>query len=140
MFVSTYARKFKTRYIILFFVLALLVFWYAATPSVIVHYSKDGTAELHSTWDTQHRIYRERILPGQATVDTGHIFPDAEFFMVFFWWADKGFQRCIDITPTWGRKIDIYLDATGRIDIARTSPEVVTRLKQCDGEPDPFRP
>jgi hypothetical protein len=117
-----------------------LAFWYVATPSVLVHYSDEGTEELRSVWDTQHRIYRERILPGQATVDTGHIFPNSDFFMVFFWGTAKGSQRCIDITPKWGRKIDIYLDATAKIDIAKTSPDVVARLKRCDGEPDPFRP
>ncbi|PMY46562.1 MULTISPECIES: hypothetical protein [Pseudomonas] len=140
MSVSTHAKKFKTRYIVLFLLLAPLAFWYAATPSVIVHYSKEGTEELRSIWDTQHRIYRERILPGQATVDTGHIFPNAEFFMVFFWGTEKGAQRCIDITPKWGRKIDIYLDATGRVDTSKTGPDVISRLKQCPGEPDPFRP
>jgi len=60
--------------------------------------------------------------------------------MMFFWWTDKGFQQCIDITPKRWATIDIYLDAAGRIDTTKTAPDIIARLKKCEGEPDPFRP
>ncbi|WP_256668926.1 hypothetical protein [Pseudomonas sp. C2B4] len=140
---STTAKKSETRYLgtkILLLLIAPFVFWYVTTPRVIVHYSKEGTEELRTVWNTQHRIYRERILPGQASVDTGHIFPDEDFFMMFDWWTHSKYRRCIDITPKWGRTIDIYIDETGRIDTANTAPDVIARLKSCKGDPDPFRP
>ncbi len=59
--------------------------------------------------------------------------------MRFDWWTDKGAQRCVYVTPKWGRLIDIYLDEAGRIDTAKTDPDVMSRLKQCEGERDPFR-
>ncbi|WDH45146.1 hypothetical protein PUP66_18745 [Pseudomonas chlororaphis] len=137
---STNARKFKVRYLFLFLLIASLVAWYCATPGVIVHYPKEATDELRLIWDTHDQITRQRMLPGEATSELGHIFPDENFFMVFFWWTDRGFRKCIDITPKRWATIDIYLDRTGRVDIERTTPDVIARLKKCDGEPDPFRP
>ena len=134
------ARNIKARCVVGALVILPLLFWYVATPVVHVHYSKKGTEELRLIWNTQHTIHKETMLAGQATFDTGHIFPNKDFFMRFDWWTDKGAQRCFYVTPKWGRGIDIYLDATGRIDTAITDPDVVTRLKQCAGEPDPFRP
>jgi len=133
------ARKIKARYVVFFAFIALLTAWYAATPGVIIHYSKDGKDELRLVWDTQHDIHRERMLPGEATSDVGHIFTDEDFFMVLFWGPTKGSMRCIDITPKRWATIDVYLDKTGRVDIGRTTPDVIDRLKKCTGEPDPFR-
>ncbi|MBX8487094.1 hypothetical protein [Pseudomonas cichorii] len=133
------AKNIKARYVIGALVILPLLFWYVATPVVHVHYSEKGTDELRLIWNTQHNIHKEGMLPGQATFDTGHVFPNSEFFMVFDWWSKKGLQRCIDITPKWGGTIDIYLDESAKIDTARTSPDVIARLKQCAGEPDPFR-
>lgn len=91
-------------------------------------------------WNTQDRIHRGDIRHGGSAVEFSYIFPDKDFFMMFDWWTDKGFKRCIDITPKWGSTIDIYLDDIGRIDTAKTAPEVIARLKQCPGRADPFQP
>lgn len=117
-----------------------IVFWYLASPVVAVNFSHEGREEFRYIWNTQHRIYKgEMPIGGGATVEWGDIFPDKDFFMRFDWWTDKGAQRCFYVTPKWGRTIDIYLDASGRIDTAKTDPDIITRLKQCAGEPDPFR-
>lgn len=116
--------------------LALFVFWYMTLPRVAVYYSKNGKDEFRYIWNTQHRIGKGGMFPGQGTADTGHIFPDKDFFMMFDWWTKKGPHRCINITPKWGKKIEIYLDETGRIDTAKTSFDDLDRLKQCD---EPFR-
>lgn len=137
---STNARNFKVRYLFLFLLIAPLVTWYFAIPGVIVHYPKEATDELRLIWDTHDRITRQRMLPGEATSELGHVFPNESFFMVFFWWTDKGLRKCIDITPKRWTTIDIYLDATGRIDTTKTAADVIARLKKCEGEPDPFRP
>lgn len=58
--------------------------------------------------------------------------------MMFEWWTERGFSRCVDITlKRWGT-IDIYLDGTGRIDLDKTSSDTIARLKQCKGNSDPF--
>ncbi|MBX8592968.1 hypothetical protein K5D56_26720, partial [Pseudomonas cichorii] len=101
------AKNIKARYVIGAFVTLPLLFWYVATPVVRVHYSEKGTDELRLIWNTQHSIHKEGMLPGQATFDTGHIFPNNDFFMRFDWWTDKGAQRCFYVTPKWGRTIDI---------------------------------
>ena len=133
------ARKIKVRYVVLLALIALLMAWYAAIPAVVIHYSKEGKDELRLVWNTQHEIHRERMLPGKATFDTGHLFPDEDFFMVFFWGPIQGSMRCIDITPKRWATIDIYLKESGRVDINKTLPEVIERLNKCEGEPDPFR-
>jgi hypothetical protein len=129
------------RWIFLLLVVSPIAFWYFASPVVAVNFSHDGQEEFRYIWNTQHRIYKGDMPPGGgSSVEVSHIFPDEDFFMMFFWWTDKGFQRCIDITPKWGRMIDIYLDAAGRIDTTKTTADVIARLKKCEGEPDPFRP
>lgn len=133
-------RNIKARYGVAAFVILAFLFWYVATPVVRVHYSKEGKDELRLIWNTQHTLHKEGILPGQTTFNTGPIFPDKHFFMIFDWWNEKGLQRCIDIAPEWGSAIDIVLDNRGKIDTTKTPPDVIERLKQCEGEPDPFRP
>jgi hypothetical protein len=133
------AKNIKARYVIGALVVFPLLFWYVATPVVRVHYSKEGTDELRLIWNTQHSIHKEGMLPGQATYDTGHIFPNEKFFMNFDWWNKKTLRRCINITPKWGSTIDIYLDGAGRIDTVKTAPDVIARLKPCEGDSDPFR-
>lgn len=129
-----YAKKNKIRYgrwalsILIIFPPAL---WYIASPVVAVNFFPNSTEEFHYAWNTQHRIYRGNIKHGGSAVEFSHIFPDKKFFMMFDWWTNAGFQNCIYITPKWGRTIDIYLDKTGRIDSAKTGPEVMTRLKPC---------
>ncbi len=137
--VSMSAKNIKARYVIGALVIFPLLFWYVATPVVRVHYSKEGTDELRLIWNTQHSIHKEGMLPGQATYDTGHIFPNEKFFMNFDWWNKKTLRRCINITPKWGSAIDIYLDGAGRIDTVKTAPDVIARLKRCEGDSDPFR-
>ncbi|ROO13638.1 hypothetical protein BK673_00730 [Pseudomonas fluorescens] len=127
------------RWILLILVALPIAFWYFGSPVVAVNFSPNSEGEFHYAWNTQDRIHRGDIKHGGSAVEFGYLFPDDDFFMMFDWWTDKGFQRCIDITPKWGRTIDIYLDETGRIDIAKTGPDVISRLKQCTGEPDPFR-
>ncbi|MFA2531964.1 hypothetical protein [Pseudomonas chlororaphis] len=133
------AKNIKARYVIGALVVFPLLFWYMATPVVRVHYSKEGTDELRLIWNTQHSIHKDGMLPGQATYDTGHIFPNEKFFMNFDWWNKKTLRRCINITPKWGSAIDIYLDGAGRIDTVKTAPDVIARLKRCEGDSDPFR-
>ncbi|MEB0224635.1 hypothetical protein [Pseudomonas sp. 10S4] len=137
---STFARKLSKGKVVVLCLLALLVFWYVTLPRVVVNYPKDGKEELRYIWNTQHRIDKGGMLPGEGTADIGHIFPDKDFFMMFDWWSDKKLRRCIDITPKWGTTTEINLDETGRIDTAKTSSDVIARLKPCKGELDPFRP
>jgi hypothetical protein len=107
---------------------------------VAVNFSHGGKDVFHYIWNTQHQINKGQMpAGGGAAVEFGHIFPDENFFMRFDWWTDKGAQRCINITPKWGRMIDVYLDETGRIDTGKTPSDVIGRLKRCAGEPDPFR-
>ena len=133
-------KRIKARYVIGALIVLPFSFWYVATPVVHVHYSKEGVDELRLIWNTEHNIHKERMLPGESTFDTGHIFPSDKFFMMFDWWSGTKLRRCIDITPKWGGAIDIYLDANGHIDTSRTPPEVISRLKRCEGDSDPFRP
>jgi len=138
-----YANKPKVRYgrwILLLSILLPPAFWYVASPVVAVNFSPNSKEVFRYVWNTQDRIHRGDIRHGGSAVEFSHIFPDEKFFMRFDWWTDKGFQRCIDITPKWGRTVDIYLDETGRIDTIKTPPDVIARLNQCKGESDPFRP
>ncbi|RMT25994.1 hypothetical protein ALP50_03632, partial [Pseudomonas syringae pv. spinaceae] len=117
-----------------------IAFWYVASPVVAVNFSHEGKEEFRYIWNTQHRIYKgDMPKGGGSAVEFSYIFPDKDFFMMFDWWTDEGFQRCIDITPEWGRTIDVYLDDIGRINTTKTTPDVIARLKQCVGQPDPFR-
>lgn len=136
----TFVRKLSKGKVVVLLLLASLVFWYVTLPRVVVNYPKDGTEELRYIWNTQHRIDKGGMLPGEGTADVGHIFPDKDYFMRFDWWSDKGLRRCIDITPKWGTTTEINLDAMGKIDTVKTPSDVITRLKQCEGERDPFRP
>jgi hypothetical protein len=138
--VHTFVRKLSKGKVISLLLLASLILWYVTLPRVVVNYSKEGTEGLRYIWNTQHRIDRGSLIPGEGTADIGHVFPDENFFMVFFWGTAKGTQRCVDITPKWGTTTEINLDSTGRIDTANTTPDVIARLKQCEGERDPFRP
>lgn len=137
------ANKPKTKYgrwVLLLLLIAPFVFWYVASPVVAVNFSPNGKEEFRYIWNTQHSIYKGDMPAGGVAVETGHIFPNKDFFMMFDWWTDTKYRRCIDITPRWGRTIDIYLDDVGRIDTAKTAPDVIARLKQCKGDLDPFRP
>ena len=126
------------RWILLILVILPPAFLYLASPVVAVNFSPNGKEEFQYVWNTKNRIHRGDIKHGGSAVEFGYIFPDENFFMRFDWWTDKGFQRCIDITPKWGMTIDVYLDQAGRIDIAKTATEVIARLKQCKGETEPF--
>lgn len=129
------------RWMFCLLLVAPIAFWYLASPVVAVNFSYEGKEEFRYIWNTQHRIYKgDMPIGGGSSIEWGHILPDKNFFMRFDWWTDKGAQRCFSVTPKWGRTIDIYLDTTGRIDTAKTTPDVIARLKKCAGEPDPFRP
>ncbi len=140
--VSTNVSKPKIRYgrwVFLLLLVSSIAFWHFASPVVAINFSPDSKEEFRYVWNTQDRIHRGDIRHGGSAVEFSHLFPGKDFFMMFDWWTDTGFQRCIDITPKWGRTIDIYLDETGRIDTTKTVPDVIARLKKCEGEPDPFR-
>ena len=126
------------RWLVLALVVLPLAFWYAASPVVAVNFSPNSTQVFRYVWNTQHRIYRGDISNGGSAVEHGHLFPNKDFFMMFDWWTDQGFQRCIDISPKWGKTIEIYLDEVCRIDTVKTAPDVIARLKQCKGESNPF--
>lgn len=137
------AKQHKVRYgrwLLLILVILPIALWYFASPVVSVDFSPDSKEEFRYVWNTQDRIHRGDIKHGGSTIESSYIFPDADFFMMFFWWTDRGLQQCIDITPKHWTTLDIYLDATGRIDTTKTAPDVMARLKKCPGEPDPFRP
>ena len=140
---NTNASKTRIKYdrlaLIALLILPIL-FSYLATPVVVVKFSHEGEEDYLYIWNTQDRIYKgEMPKGGGSAIEWGHIFPDKDFFMRFDWWKKRGLQMCIDITPKWGRTINIYVDEVGRIDTAKTAPYVIARLKQCQGEPDPFR-
>ncbi|MBA1231886.1 hypothetical protein G7013_19755 [Pseudomonas viridiflava] len=141
---NTNASKAEFRYgrwAIVALLVLTIAFWYLATPVVAVNFSHEGKEEFRYIWNVQHQIYKGKMPKGGgASVEWGDIFPDDNFFMRFDWWTDKGTQRCFYVTPKWGRTIDVYLDAEGRIDASKTDPDFANRLKQCAGEPDPFRP
>ncbi|WP_392397425.1 hypothetical protein [Pseudomonas coronafaciens] len=137
--VSISVKHIKARYLIGAFIILPALFWYVAIPVVRVHYSKEATDELRVIWNIQHNIHKEGMLPGQGTYDIGHIFPNDKSFMNFDWWNEKSLRRCIAIMPKWGDAIDIYLDGSGRIETAKTGPDVIARLKRCEGDADPFR-
>ncbi|WP_371355893.1 hypothetical protein ACA087_04305 [Pseudomonas chlororaphis] len=137
------AKKHKVRYgrwLLLILVILPIALWHFASPVVSVDFSPDSKEEFRYVWNTQDRIHRGDIKHGGSAIESGYIFPDDDFFMMFFWWTDKGFQQCIDITPKRWATIDIYLDAAGRIDTTKTAPDIIARLKKCEGEPGPFRP
>ncbi|WP_256365265.1 hypothetical protein [Pseudomonas sp. PDM25] len=129
-FVSTYVSKLRKWPILLALLFSPLIFWYAATPRVAVYYAKDGKGELRYIWNTQHRIDKGGMLPGEATADLGHIFPNEHFFMEFNWRSREGRDHCISIAPKWP-KTKIYLDSNGDIDSGSGSGTDVDRLKRC---------
>lgn len=113
--------------------LSPFAFWYVATPTVTVHYSKEATENLGVVWNTENRIYRSGrggLYPGETSMDFGHIFPDEGFFMEFYWWGKKTRNHCVNITPKWPTT-HIYLDANGDIDRSEDSGTDTYRLKQC---------
>lgn len=120
--------------------LLLIAGWYMALPRVVILYSKDGSKDISYVLNTQHSILRRDLVPGATTGDVGHIFPDKDFFMMFDWWAEKSAPRCISIKPRRWHTLEIHLDRFGRIDTAITSPNVLSRLKVCPDQGDPFRP
>ncbi|WDH33664.1 hypothetical protein [Pseudomonas chlororaphis] len=136
------AKRHKIRYgrwLFLILVILPIALWHFASPVVSVDFSSDSKEEFRYVWNTQDRIHRGDIKHGGSAIESGYMFPGEDFFMMFFWWTDKGFQQCIDITPKHWATVDIYLDATGRVDTTKTAPDVIARLKRCPGESDPFR-
>jgi hypothetical protein len=113
--------------------LSPVALWYVLTPTVTVHYSKEASEELRAVWNTQHRIYRSGrggLYPGEISTDYGHIFPDEDFFMEFYWWGKKTRNHCVNIIPRWPTT-HIYLDVNGDIDRSKGHGGDVDRLKQC---------
>lgn len=128
------------RWMLLLLTVIPVAFWYLASPVVAVNFSPNSKENFRYVWNTQDRIHRGDIRHGGSAVEFSYIFPEGDFFMMFDWWTDKGFKRCVDITPKRWSTMNIHLDEIGRVDIDRTAPEVIARLKGCPGQPDPFRP
>ncbi|MGF0239248.1 hypothetical protein ACQR3P_15180 [Rhodococcus sp. IEGM1300] len=124
------AKRIKFKYLFGALIFMPLLFWYVAVPVVDIYYSKDGKKEIRYIWNTQHSIHKEGMNPGQSTFETGHIFPNEEFFMIFEWGAREDHVRCISITPKWTRT-KIYLDSNGAIDTHKTAPGDLSRIKKC---------
>lgn len=110
--------------------LAAVAVWYYAPPKVYIFYSKDGAKNISYVLNTQHTIVRGDLNPSGTTGDVGHIFPDDEFFMEFYWWRDNERRHCISITPKWPTT-EIHLDRNGDIDISESGDTDTDRLKQC---------
>lgn len=118
-----------------FYVLLFVVVWVAFhrvfNTSVTVHYSSEAIGELSYIWNVQHRIYKGRMMPGGGTYDSGHVFPDEEYFMELDWWQNgKGRNHCVSIVPGWSA-VTIHLDAEGNIDTREESGTDMKRLKEC---------
>lgn len=131
--ISVNLIKYRRLLAVLFLILTPFAFWYVATPTVKVHYSKEATETLGVVWNTENRIYRSGrggLYPGESSMDFGHIFPDDAFFMEFYWWGNKTRNHCVNITPKWPTT-HIYLDANGDIDKRENSGTDTDRLKQC---------
>lgn len=111
---------------------AIYSFWYMGQPRVEVYYSDTAKSQLDFVWNNTHVIYRGTILPGGATGDSGHIFPDESFFMFFEWTASKK-HRCLKINPKWPTT-KIYIRADGTIDSSSKSGTDLDRLSFCPGE------
>lgn len=106
-----------------------IFFWFVAKPDVTVHYSEQGPGTLRYISNVQHSIHRGQLEPGQATGDSGDIFPDADFFMRFDWWFEGG-SHCVQINPQWPQT-DIYIDANGELDRRPESGTDLDRLSPC---------
>jgi hypothetical protein len=117
-------------YVIGVILVILFTLSYCAPPRAVIYYSKDGREELNYILNIQHRTDKGTLAPGETTGNTGHIFPDKNFFMELYWWSDKGRNHCVNITPKWPNT-KIYLDANGDIDYSEGSGTDSDRLKQC---------
>lgn len=106
--------------------------WLSALPNVTLYYPNSGKSEIGYIWNTQHRIFKRSLLPGGTTGDSGHIFPDKNFFMEVYWFG-KRVRGCIQILPQWPRT-SIYLDEDGRVDITPGSGTDLDRLRPCAGD------
>jgi hypothetical protein len=127
---NTQKRFIKWRHIPLIPVVAFIL-WPATILGVSVHYPKEAQEELSYIWNVQHRIYKGQMTPGGGTFDTGFLFPNDDFFMVFEWWSRKGNGRhCVNINPKWPNT-DIYLNADGSIDLSEGGGTDVDRLSSC---------
>lgn len=136
------AKKNKTHYFrwtLLILTSLPIVFRFNFWPTVYIKLSPLATEDFHYVWNTQDRIYRGDLRNGKSTIEFGHLFPDEDFFMRFDWWTDKGFSRCIYVTPKWGPNLEIHLDAYGLIDTKKTNRENLSNIRQCDDPPDSFR-
>lgn len=122
-------RRYVWRWILLLFV-SLFLFWYYAPPRVYIFYSKDGTKNISYILNTQHKFVKGDLLPGKTTGDVGHVFPNEDFFMEFYWWRDKERRHCISIAPSWPN-IKIHLDRDGNVDMSKQGGTDLKRLKEC---------
>lgn len=106
--------------------------WQVSTPDVTLHYSENATSELSYIWNTHHRTFKRRLLPGETTGDYGAIFQDEDFFMEVYWWDSGNISGCVRIDPKWP-ETHIYLKADGRVDTSPAGGTDVDRLSPCLG-------
>jgi hypothetical protein len=92
-------------------------------------FSADGREELSYILNTQHKIDKDEIQPGKGTSGFGHIFPDEDFFMEFYW-EISGHQHCVRINPQWPMT-NIYIGPDGNIDKSPEGGTDIERLEYC---------
>lgn len=109
--------------------LAPILFWYFAAPQVNFYFSEKGQGRLGYILNVQHEISKGELYPGEVTGGPGHIFPDAKFFMEFYW-NNGGKSHCIRVKPKWPNT-DIYIGPDGEIE-SRTES---SRIEQCGALP-----
>jgi hypothetical protein len=111
-------------------IFVMIGIWYVSIPSATLHFPENGIGEVRYQWNTQNRIFRGALLPGESVSDMGAVFPDERFFMVVDWWGNRGGRQCVKITPKW-YGTDIYLDANGNLDLSQEGGTDLDRVMPC---------
>ncbi|MGV8920089.1 MAG: hypothetical protein ACOH2R_20170 [Pseudomonas sp.] len=130
MFVSNQVSFFIGRWIALL-TMAAIAFLLYAPPRVSIFYSKEGAKDISYILNIQDRIVKGGLTRGQSIGDVGHIFPNNEFFMEFYWWRDNERRHCVSIMPK-RPQTSIYLNADGNIDKSKGSGTDVALIKNCE--------
>lgn len=131
-FVNTSANKPWYRPVWRLSLLAVLlpaIFWYVAQPRVRFYFSGDGSGSIKYILNIQDDIDKGEYLPGQITTGSGHIFPNEDFFMEFYW-ENLGSQHCVRINPKWPMT-NIYIGPDGNIDKSPDGGTDIERLERC---------
>ncbi|SMS11060.1 hypothetical protein CFBP1590__3474 [Pseudomonas viridiflava] len=119
------------------FLVSPLVVVSIITPDAWLHYPVEAKKTLGFILNTNHRIYRGTLYPGESSFDWGEILRNDGFFMRLEWWGSTAGRQCVVITPTL-RGTDIYLDAEGAVDTSAGSGTDLELLKPCPYEKSPW--